>query len=167
MTREAQRPISPMRRKVPDWHHTERATFIPYPPTQKADRTIARRLSASQLWIPLTHNFAGELAINVREYGQKNQLKALSEWVPNRLGFNYLHGSVSDPALIREHVDVPEEHGLVIAINLGYTKEFSPGSMSFILGFDTCQELGIQQSRHEITSTEERVGLSIAHLVLV
>ena len=109
---------------------------------------------------PNAHAVMEVLAADVRSAHEIVGLPILRYWIPNRLGFNIMHGSVGRPAHIPEHTDVPAEHGLVMAIDLS---EGTP-HMSIILGRDTCDKLKIPQPVHSLYSTQERVNMTFAEL---
>ena len=162
------RRASLAKRKISDWHNTSRATFFPERDRSSRSLSLASSiLLRSDVWMPVTDALASGMAHSIRDFGRKEGCESLAQYRPNRIGVNVLYGTQEDPALIPKHTDVAEEKGLVAAIELGdgYTTQ-AAGTLTLILGKDTCKRFGIEQHFHEVTSETKRYGITVAQLVL-
>ena len=169
ISREARRvPSYVMRRPMPEWPRTRRATFVPYPWQEGDTRHPLHMASTSQFWIRRTHRVAMRLAEQIREAGDSLGLPTLRDWQPTRIGFNYLNGAKWQPALIPEHRDVEDEHGVVLAMNVysaDRNSELRPGRLQFLLCPDTCRDIGIGEAdMHSVEARARRIGVTIAQL---
>lgn len=147
----------------PNWYKTKRATCVPLKRiTWKQPYFL---VTAAEVWLPTTTALSKDLATMVREIGIYSGLAPLAQFQPNRLGFNYMHGTPEDPAYINDHTDPIEESGVVMAVNLGPTTDSQEvGAVNLILSKDTCDELAIPQPLHKVSSETRRIGLTIANL---
>ncbi len=154
-------------RTIPEWHKTKRATLFPEHP--KPNYPLGGRLGkfilpSTEKWTPEAMTFANDVAFHI---GQAAQLQgqrlpdSLKQWRPNRLRFNLMEGTKLHPAHIPDHIDPPEEVGVVVALEL--IGKYA-GQLSLIFGADTCQALGQPQPLHELISHEPRLSLTLAEL---
>jgi hypothetical protein len=165
MGKEA-RQATLVRRRIDDWHNTSRATFFTKSEGGSTALVLASRVLQSAVWVPKIHEVAVGMARTIRDFGQETVCAPLASYQPNRIGVNLLRGSLQDPALIPRHRDVSEETGVVVAIEMGdgHATALPVGTMTLILGADTCEYFGISQHWHEVTSSTRRYGITIAQL---
>lgn len=161
---EALRIPSMMRRTVPAWHKTQRATLFPIRPAVNSP-LVARTVLNANVWAPQSTVLAKLISAQVGQIASwgPNYLHPLFGWQPNRIGFNYMQGTPSDPASIPPHTDVPEETGLVIALDLNGDE--TRGDLSFIFGADVCNGRSLPQPIHQAESKSERISLTVARLL--
>jgi len=160
---EANRVPKVLRRNIDEWHNTKRATFVPK--RQISWKQPYFLAAIAKMWMPTAVALSNELTPIIQRNGLRDGLSSLTDFQPNRLGVNYMHGSVADPAVIPDHTDPINESGLVVAVNLGNTVDHQdPGAINLILSKDTCDELGIAQPVHNVHADTFRLGLTIAEL---
>ena len=165
MLHEAVRVPGVIKRRIDAWEKVNRATFVPGNPNGLLDIAYFTLFNSKQ-FTPTAHAFTALIAQDVRGAGTLSRQLPLAEWYPNRIGFNYMHGTPARPALIPDHTDPKEEHGVVLALNLDYSSIGGyRGDIHFILSQDTCQEIGIAQAVHSVSAHSERIGMTIAELV--
>lgn len=148
------------------WINTTRATFFPRNNTNWPAHALGRMiLPRAEKWLPHSYRFSQHLSGLVKLVANQNtvanNIHSLRSWTPNRLGLNYMDGTPSDPAEIKEHTDPVEEVGLVAALELLGN---AAGRLTFIFSADTCRNLKLPQPPHSVISEEPRLSLTLAEL---
>lgn len=164
---EAERVLPFMRREVPNWYNTRRATFVPLGAIGlKSLKYIA---VCAEVWVPDASAQVAEVAEHVRHVGGSLDIEPLASWRPTRIGVNYMSGSAEGRAIIPEHTDPDTLSGLVLAFTIAGEGETNSepntlGSMHLFLGRDVCVAAGIPQPLHNVETDRYRISVTAANL---
>lgn len=164
---EAERVLPFMRREVPSWHNTRRATFVPLGAIGL--KNLKYLPVCAEAWLPNASALVAETAEHVRHAGSRLGIEPLAVWRPTRIGVNYMDGSTYNKAAIPEHTDPETLSGLVLAFTIagvGETNDESNalGSMHLFMGDDVCSEAGIPQPLHRVEADNYRISVTAANL---
>ncbi len=164
---EAERVLPFMRREVPNWHNTRRATFVPLGAIGL--RSLKYIPVCAEVWLPNSSARVAEAAEHIRHVGGSLGIEPLASWRPTRIGVNYMSGSAEGKAIIPEHADPETLSGLVLAFTIAGLGETNNepntlGSMHLFLGSDVCAAAGIPQPLHRVEADRYRISVTAANL---
>ena len=106
------------KRSIDEWQNVERTTFFRRYDNRSAKYCAASVLYRSGLRVPVADSLANVLSGDVKEASWRLDLTPLRWYDITNIGFNIMHGTVANSAVIPEHTDPITERGVVIAIDL-------------------------------------------------
>jgi len=142
-----------IRRTIPEWERTERATLFARP------QGLKELLLSARMMVPAIYSAGRAVELQLRTAAEAGPMP-LTSWQINRVGINYMHGEENKPAQIPNHTDPSELHGVVAVLNLSE----SLGRLTLYACADTCQAMGVKQVEHATRASFERTTVTYGQL---